>query len=124
MMKLGMGSFDRFAEMFNSLSREACKKQCLIPYFIDAHPGTTDEDMKHLVTWRQSLKRHQIMKPQGGNFRTQNIGEHRGRGPRRLSPTGYHISTDAAISSPNCRNTTRRGVFFRHISPICLVMLA
>ena len=27
------------------------KKQFLIPYFIAAHPGTSDEDMMHLAIW-------------------------------------------------------------------------
>ena len=31
MMKSGMGSYDRFAEMFERFSREAGKKQYLIP---------------------------------------------------------------------------------------------
>ena len=65
MMKPGIGSYDRFAEMFNSLSREAGKKQCLIRYFIAAHPGTTDEDMMHLALW---LKQHQFRADQIQNF--------------------------------------------------------
>ena len=42
MMKPGMGSYDKFKEMFERFSKEAGKKQYLIPYFIAAHPGTTD----------------------------------------------------------------------------------
>ena len=57
MMKPGMGSYDRFAEMVERFSREAGKKQYLIPYFIAAHPGTTDEDMMHLALW---LKQHRF----------------------------------------------------------------
>jgi len=45
MMKPGMGSYERFREMFERYSLEAGKKQYLIPYFIAAHPGTTDADM-------------------------------------------------------------------------------
>ena len=51
MMKPGMGSYDRFKAMFEQYSAEAGKKQYLIPYFIAAHPGTTDEDMMHLALW-------------------------------------------------------------------------
>jgi len=51
MMKPGMGSYDRFKEMFEKYSREAGKKQYLIPYFISAHPGTEDEDMLNLALW-------------------------------------------------------------------------
>ena len=51
MMKPGMGSYDRFKQMFDQFSAEAGKKQYLIPYFIAAHPGTRDEDMMHLAMW-------------------------------------------------------------------------
>ena len=55
MMKPGMGTYDRFKEMFEKYSKEAGKEQYLIPYFIAAHPGTTDEDMMNLALW---LKRN------------------------------------------------------------------
>jgi uncharacterized radical SAM protein YgiQ len=51
MMKPGMGAYDRFKEMFEAASRAVGKKQYLIPYFIAAHPGTTDEDMLNLALW-------------------------------------------------------------------------
>ncbi|WP_220810041.1 YgiQ family radical SAM protein [Noviherbaspirillum aridicola] len=51
MMKPGMGAYYRFKEMFERYSREAGKEQYLIPYFIAAHPGTTDEDMLNLALW-------------------------------------------------------------------------
>ena len=49
MMKPGIGTYDRFKEMFDQFSKEAGKEQYLIPYFIAAHPGTTDEDMVNLA---------------------------------------------------------------------------
>lgn len=55
MMKPGIGSYDRFKQMFEKFSAEAGKKQFLIPYFIAAHPGTRDEDMMNLALW---LKRN------------------------------------------------------------------
>jgi uncharacterized radical SAM protein YgiQ len=55
MMKPGIGTYDRFKEMFDKFSREAGKEQYLIPYFIAAHPGTTDKDMLELALW---LKRN------------------------------------------------------------------
>ena len=55
MMKPGIATYDRFKEMFQRFSREAGKEQYLIPYFIAAHPGTTDEDMLNLALW---LKRN------------------------------------------------------------------
>ncbi len=55
MMKPGMGTYDRFKEMFEKYSKEAGKEQYLIPYFIAAHPGTEDVDMLNLALW---LKRN------------------------------------------------------------------
>ncbi len=51
MMKPGMDSYYRFKEMFDRYSAEAGKEQYLIPYFIAAHPGTTDEEMLELALW-------------------------------------------------------------------------
>jgi uncharacterized radical SAM protein YgiQ len=51
MMKPGIGSYDRFKQLFEKYSAEAGKKQYLIPYFIAAHPGTSDEDMMNLALW-------------------------------------------------------------------------
>ena len=51
MMKPGIGSYDRFKQLFERFSREAGKEQYLIPYFISAHPGTTDIDMLNLALW-------------------------------------------------------------------------
>ncbi|MFC5497366.1 YgiQ family radical SAM protein [Caenimonas terrae] len=51
MMKPGIGSYDKFKAMFEKYSAEAGKKQYLIPYFIAAHPGTSDEDMMNLALW-------------------------------------------------------------------------
>ncbi|WP_217476316.1 YgiQ family radical SAM protein [Stutzerimonas stutzeri] len=51
MMKPGIGTYDRFKRMFEKFSKEAGKEQYLIPYFIAAHPGTTDEDMMNLALW-------------------------------------------------------------------------
>ena len=51
MMKPGMGAYDEFKAMFDKFSKEAGKQQYLIPYFIAAHPGTTDEDMLNLALW-------------------------------------------------------------------------
>jgi uncharacterized radical SAM protein YgiQ len=51
MMKPGVGTYDRFKELFDRYSSEAGKEQYLIPYFIAAHPGTTDEDMLELALW-------------------------------------------------------------------------
>jgi len=51
MMKPGIGTYDKFKQLFDKYSQEAGKEQYLIPYFIAAHPGTTDEDMLELALW-------------------------------------------------------------------------
>lgn len=55
MMKPGVGTYYRFKELFDRYSAEAGKEQYLIPYFIAAHPGTSDQDMLELALW---LKQH------------------------------------------------------------------
>ncbi len=51
MMKPGIGSYDKFKTLFEKFTLEAGKKQFLIPYFIAAHPGTSDQDMMKLALW-------------------------------------------------------------------------
>jgi len=65
MMKPGMGSYYRFKKLFDHYSKQAGKKQYLIPYFISAHPGTQDEDMVNLALW---LKENRFRLDQVQNF--------------------------------------------------------
>ncbi len=65
MMKPGIGTYDRFKVMFEQASREAGKEQYLIPYFIAAHPGTTETDMLELALW---LKRNNFRLDQVQTF--------------------------------------------------------
>ena len=65
MMKPGIGSYDKFKSMFEKYSREAGKEQYLIPYFIAAHPGTSDKDMMNLALW---LKRNKFRADQVQTF--------------------------------------------------------
>jgi radical SAM superfamily enzyme YgiQ (UPF0313 family) len=65
MMKPGIGSYERFKQMFDQAASEAGKKYYLIPYFIAAHPGTTDEDMMNLAVW---LKRNRFRADQVQTF--------------------------------------------------------
>ncbi|MEY6431661.1 YgiQ family radical SAM protein [Thioalkalicoccus limnaeus] len=62
MMKPGIAAYDRFQALFERFSREAGKEQYLIPYFIAAHPGTTDQDMLKLALWLkgQGLRLDQV----------------------------------------------------------------
>jgi hypothetical protein len=65
MMKPGMGSYYQFKELFDKYSKEAGKQQYLIPYFISAHPGTTDEDMVNMALW---VKENRFKLDQVQNF--------------------------------------------------------
>jgi uncharacterized radical SAM protein YgiQ len=78
MMKPGMGAYDKFKELFEKYSKEAGKEQYLIPYFIAAHPGTTDEDMLNLALW---LKKN--------NFRLDQVQTFMPT-PMALATTMYH----------------------------------
>ncbi len=65
MMKPGIGAYEEFKKLFDRFSKQANKEQYLIPYFIAAHPGTTDEDMMNLAVW---LKAHDFRADQVQNF--------------------------------------------------------
>ncbi len=62
MMKPGIGTYDRFKQMFDQAAKRAGKEFYLIPYFIAAHPGTTDEDMMNLAMWlkKNNLRADQV----------------------------------------------------------------
>jgi uncharacterized radical SAM protein YgiQ len=78
MMKPGMGAYEEFKRLFDRFSKEAGKEQYLIPYFIAAHPGTTDEDMLNLALW---LKKN--------NFRLDQVQTFMPT-PMALATTMYH----------------------------------
>lgn len=65
MLKPSISSFERFRQLFEQFSREAGKEQYLIPYFIAAHPGTSDQDMLNLALW---LKRNRFRPDQVQGF--------------------------------------------------------
>lgn len=91
MMKPGIGSYDRFKQLFDAAARAAKKDYFLIPYFIAAHPGTTDEDMMNLAIW---LKRNKYRADQVQTFLPS---------PMALSTAMYH-------SGVNPLKPVRRGV--------------
>jgi uncharacterized radical SAM protein YgiQ len=115
MMKPGMGAYDRFKQLFDRFSREAGKEQYLIPYFIAAHPGTTDEDMMNLALW---LKKNNFRLDQVQTFLPTPMAlattmYHTERNPlRKLSRSSEHVST--------VRNGTQRRLhkaFLRYHDP-------
>jgi radical SAM superfamily enzyme YgiQ (UPF0313 family) len=83
MMKPGVGAYDRFKELFERYSGEAGKEQYLIPYFIAAHPGTSDEDMLELALWlkRNGLRADQVQAFLPGPMATATAMYHSGKNP-------------------------------------------
>jgi len=83
MMKPGIGSFDAFKKLFDKFSAKAGKKQYLIPYFIAAHPGTTDEDMLNLALWLKAnhFKPDQVQAFLPSPMATATAMYHTGRDP-------------------------------------------
>ncbi len=65
MMKPDISTYHQFKKMFDQYSKEVNKKQYLIPYFIAAHPGCTEEEMLNLALW---LKRNKLRVDQVQNF--------------------------------------------------------
>ena len=85
MMKPGIGSYDRFKAMFDKYSKQAGKEQYLIPYFIAAHPGTTDEDMLHLALWlkKNGFRADQVQAFLPSPMATATAMYHSGKNPLR-----------------------------------------
>jgi uncharacterized radical SAM protein YgiQ len=85
MMKPGIGTYDRFKQMFEKYSKEAGKEQYLIPYFIAAHPGTSDEDMMNLALWlkRNGFRADQVQTFYPSPMATATAMYHSGKNPLR-----------------------------------------
>ncbi|MBG6290601.1 YgiQ family radical SAM protein [Pseudomonas nitroreducens] len=85
MMKPGIGTYDAFKRMFEKFSKEAGKEQYLIPYFIAAHPGTTDEDMMNLALWlkRNGFRADQVQAFYPSPMASATAMYHSGKNPLR-----------------------------------------
>ena len=83
MMKPGIGSYDKFKRLFDKYSEQAGKKQFLVPYFIAAHPGTSDKDMMHLALWLKShgFRADQVQTFYPSPMATATAMYHSGRNP-------------------------------------------
>jgi uncharacterized radical SAM protein YgiQ len=94
MMKPGVGSYHRFKELFDRYSREAGKEQYLIPYFIAAHPGTTDTDMLELALWLKAngFRADQVQAFLPSPMATATAMWHSGKNPlRRVTRTSEAV---------------------------------
>lgn len=83
MMKPGIEAYDQFKKLFDKFSKQAGKEQYLIPYFIAAHPGTTDEDMMNLAIWLKSngFRADQVQNFYPSPMATATAMYHSGRNP-------------------------------------------
>jgi len=105
MMKPGMGSYYEFKQLFDKFSKEAGKEQYLIPYFIAAHPGTTDEDMLNLALW---LKQNRFRADQVQSFIPS---------PLAVASAMYHtgINSLRKVTSKSDRVLTPKGLKTRRL---------
>jgi uncharacterized radical SAM protein YgiQ len=85
MMKPGIGNYDKFKLLFEKFSAEAGKKQYLVPYFIAAHPGTSDEDMMNLALWlkKNGFRADQVQTFYPSPMATATAMYHTGKNPLR-----------------------------------------
>ena len=94
MMKPGVGAYYRFKELFEKYSREVGKEQYLIPYFIAAHPGTSDEDMLELALWlkKNGFRADQVQAFLPSPMATATAMYHSGKNPlKRISRAGEEV---------------------------------
>ena len=94
MMKPGVGTYYRFRELFDRFSKEAGKEQYLIPYFIAAHPGTSDEDMLELALWlkKNGYRADQVQGFLPSPMATATAMYHSGKNPlRRITRTSEGV---------------------------------
>ena len=85
MMKPGIGTYDKFKTLFDKFTLEAGKKQFLIPYFIAAHPGTSDADMMNLALWlkKNGFRADQVQTFYPSPMATATAMYHTGKNPLR-----------------------------------------
>ena len=103
MMKPGIGAYDEFKRLFEKFSAEAGKEQYLIPYFIAAHPGTTDEDMLNLACWlkENGFRADQVQAFYPSPMASATAMYHSGKNP--LRKVSYKSDAVAAPKTPEQR---------------------
>lgn len=115
MMKPGIGTYDRFKELFEKFSAEAGKEQYLIPYFIAAHPGTKDEDMLNLALWlkQNGFRADQVQAFYPSPMATATAMYHSGKDP--LHKVSYKTDSVLSVKDPEQRKLHK--AFLRYHDP-------
>jgi len=101
MMKPGVGTYYRFKKLFDRYSQAAGKEQYLIPYFIAAHPGTTDKDMLELALWlkENGYRADQVQAFLPGPMATATAMYHSGKNPlRRVTRDSENVHVPRGIT--------------------------
>ena len=115
MMKPGMGTYDRFKALFDRYSRQAGKEQYLIPYFIAAHPGTTDADMLELALWlkRNGFRADQVQAFLPSPMALATAMWHSGRNPLKKVTR----DSETVVSAKGLRQRRLHKAFLRYHDP-------
>jgi uncharacterized radical SAM protein YgiQ len=115
MMKPGMDAYYRFKELFDRFSAEAGKEQYLIPYFIAAHPGTTDEDMLELAVWLKAngFRADQVQAFLPSPMATATAMYFSGRNPLRR----IHRDSEAVVIPRGLKQRRLHKAFLRYHDP-------
>jgi len=115
MLKPGIGTYEKFRELFEKFTKEAGKEQYLIPYFIAAHPGTTNEDMLGLAMWLKSngFKADQVQAFYPSPMATATAMYHSGKNP--LHRVGYKTDDVTVPKDPEQRKLHK--AFLRYHDP-------
>ena len=119
MMKPGIGSYEKFRALFDKFSQQAGKKQYLIPYFIAAHPGTTDEDMLNLALWlkRNAFKPDQVQTFLPSPMATATAMYHSGRNPLRKVTRQARPGGDSVFTAKRGKQRDLHKAFLRWHDP-------
>ena len=116
MMKPGMDTYEKFKKLFEKYSKAAGKKQYLIPYFISAHPGSTDKDMLNLALWlkENSFKIDQVQNFYPSPMATASTMYATGRNP--LKPVKAK-NIDPVFAAKNKEQRALHKAFLRYHDP-------
>ncbi|OAN44655.1 YgiQ family radical SAM protein [Magnetospirillum moscoviense] len=116
MMKPGIAAYERFKELFDQAAQAAGKKYYLIPYFIAAHPGTSDRDMMNLALWlkRNGFKADQVQTFLPSPMSLATAMYHSGRNP--LKPV-RHSGSEEVEAIKGLRQRRLHKAFLRYHDP-------
>jgi len=114
MMKPGIATYERFKRLFDAASQAAGKDQYLIPYFIAAHPGTTDEDMLELALW---LKRNGFRLDQVQTFLPTPLALATGMWHTSMNPLKRDPGSETVVVARGLKQRRLHKAFLRYHDP-------